>query len=156
MAKGSADQTIVRMPAEGEGDAPAPTRKKPGPKPGKKRKRRTRKGGLTNSHAVAICVEQLGRKDAPLDGIQNMLKERFRIRLKPTTISQYKSTYLKRLRETGQRAVLPDDLAAPAPRVRKAAPSSGEVSLDEIRDIKALVSRMGPERFRALVELILS
>jgi hypothetical protein len=157
MARGTnptTEMTRAALPAEAEADA-APEGKRRGPKKGMKRRKRGKRGGLTRSHAVALCVEKLGGEAAQPADIARMLKDEFKIDLKNTNISQYKSLYLKKLREGGDRATSDSVSAVVAPKTKTREGVGGSVSVSEIRQLKDLAKRMGEKGFRELVELIL-
>lgn len=151
----SGEVTRAALPAEADAETTTEASRR-GPKKGG-RKRKRAKGGVSKSHAVAICVEKLGHDATPQD-IAKMLLEEFKIDLKNTNISQYKSIYLRRLREGGDVATMdgaPAVATAPAPRARSR--EDGEtVTLGEVRQLKELLARLGEKGFRALIELILA
>jgi len=142
--------SMVSLPAEADAGDKSSDKPRRGRPPGSKSKK---KGKIGKARAVAVLVEQMG-PDTPNETIQERLKKDFKITLKLTNVSQYKSNYLKHLRDGGAPATL-EPLAAPAKRVKAVATiPSGDTTIEEIRALKALVGRMGRSRLLELIELI--
>ncbi len=137
------------MAAEGDASS-APEKPRRGRPPGSKTKPK-KKGpkGVGKQKAVALAIEELG-PETDNEKLAAHVKARYKHSLKPNNISQYKSNYLKHLREGGAPATLDAIGATPV----KKAKAPGDATVEEIRDLKALSQRMGIERFRELIGLI--
>ena len=144
------EMTKVALPAEsGEGATTVSAK-------ARKKKRRAKKGGMTKARAVQLCVDALG-PDAPTAAVQEEVKKRYKFDLKTTNVSQYKSVYLKSLREGAPRA---SDLPEPTAVNRGGRPpkakavAGGDPTLEEIRSVKAVYGRIGEKRFGEMMDLI--
>ena len=99
----------------------------------------------TQTQMVEDCLNANGWEYKPRK-IQDWLKIHYNTELKTSQISTIKSTLLRRRGESGRTASPP-----------VAAPRGGEnLSVEELRQVKQLAKRMGPARFRDLVELLCS
>lgn len=156
--KSKLNLTSHALPSESD-SSPAPEKPRRGRKPGQKNK--PGKRGFSKSHAVALIVEELGREQASVPDIHEQLVRRFNMNLKSTNISQYKSIYLRKLRE-GSDPATPEKAPSLTPSFRAAKTStathseSANVSVGEIRILKDLHQRIGEKPFRELIDLICS
>ena len=154
------DSTRAAMAAESDegaaaGDTPASARKK------KKKRKGVKKGELSRRRAVQLVVDELGAV-ATSGQVRDEVLKRYGLELDPNVASQYRSTYLKSLREGGPRAS--DKVGAPsgkrlgrppkAAAAAAAAPVSAEPTIEEIMEVKALYERIGAKRFDSVLALI--
>ncbi|MBY0232592.1 MAG: hypothetical protein K2W96_25205 [Gemmataceae bacterium] len=148
-----ADSTRAAMAAEdGEGAAATeavPARKRKGKKRGKKK-------GMSQRRAVHLVVDDLGAA-ATSGQVREEVKKRYGLDIEPNIASQYRSTYLKKLREGGARAsdaaVAETRRVGRPPKAAEAATGS-EPTFDEVLAVKALYERIGEKRFGEVLALI--
>jgi hypothetical protein len=98
--------------------------------------------------AVRRAMADLGADAKPMD-IKNYLWSKFTIDMDNGMISSYKSSLTRKA--AGQSAVLSKPAAAP--RGGWDAGFGSGISLEDIRAVKDLAGRLGPERVRELTEL---
>jgi hypothetical protein len=104
---------------------------------------------LTNKlEGVRRAVRALGKDATPAD-ILKFLKEHFDIDMTAKMVSSYKSLVLKQRAAKRQAARQTRD-EPPRPQ----APPRGDVSLEDIRTLKEVGDRLGPEQFRELIEIL--
>lgn len=91
---------------------------------------------------VKAALDELGA-DAKPQQLQDRIREKFRTELSKSIISNYKST-LKRKGELGGPGVVS--------RGRRG--GSGTIQLEDLETVRGLVSRLGAEQVRRLVEVL--
>lgn len=108
--------------------------------------------GMSKMDGVRQSLQALG-KDAMPVAIQEHLKKTFSIDMTPNTISNYKSL----IQNSGKKRGRPKK-AATAPSSRqprsKPAATNGAISIDDIRTIRELASRIGAQQLAQLAEVL--
>jgi len=122
--------------------------------------------GMTKRDALRQALKALGKNALPL-AIQGFLKERYGLDITREHISKYKGDVLRQ--DAGRKAkvkpslvnkIEPKKAAAPKPEVKAAPAPQGKssngkgINLTDIEAVKALVSRIGADQFRKLIELL--
>jgi len=126
----------------------------------------TQAPGMTKRDALRQALKALGKNALPL-AIQGFLKEHHGLDMTREHISKYKRDVLKQ--DAGKKAkvkaspvskIEPKKAAAPKPEA-KAAPASPRkegngkgIPLEDIEVVKALVSRIGADQFRNLIDML--
>lgn len=104
----------------------------------------------TQTQMVEDCLNAKGWDYKPKK-IQEWLLQSYNADLKTSQISTIKSTLMRRREESGRGG------SSGGGGETVAAPRGGEnLSVEELRTIKQLATRVGPARFRDLVELLCS
>src|SRR5262249_27513360 len=98
-------------------------------------KNRTNAAAITKTEAVKRALAELGQDSKPLE-LQKHIKAQFGIHMEPQHISNYKSM----LRSSGRSAMI---RKSPKKIVRAA--TTGSITLDEIRAVQEVVSRVGAD-----------
>jgi len=121
---------------------------------------------MTKRDALRQALKSLGKNAQPL-AIQGFLKERYGLEITRRHISKFKGDELRQ--QAGKKAkvkpspankIEPKKAAAPKPEVKAAPAPQGKISngkginLTDIEAVKALVSRIGADQFRKLIELL--
>jgi len=122
--------------------------------------------GMTKRDALRQALKAMGKNALPL-AIQGFLKEHYGLDMTREHISKYKRDVLKQ--DAGKKAKVKASpvikmehkkTAAPKPEAKAAPASSGKgntgkvIPLEDIEAVKALVSRIGADQFRKLIDLI--
>jgi hypothetical protein len=112
-------------------------------------------GTITKHEGVRQALTELGRDAKPLD-IQKYVKDRFGFDMTVAHIYTSRSDILRKgVKKKSSKG--PKIEAAAQPQVepaRVAQKSTAAVSLDDLRAIKGLVSRIGPEVVKTLIDLV--
>jgi hypothetical protein len=128
---------------------------------------------MTKLEAVKRAMARMGRNAKPL-AIKDYLKSQFNIEISADVASNYKKQLKKAkkgakaaaaksaalTRQTAKAPLAPKPqasvmpIATPAPRAESPKPTAGGVSLQDLLAVKDLVSRVGAENLRTLVELL--
>jgi hypothetical protein len=121
---------------------------------------------MTKRDVLRQALKALGKNAQPL-AIQGFLKEHYDMDMTREHISKYKRDVLKQ--DAGKKAKVkaspvikmePKKAAAPKPEAKAAPASSGKgntgkvIPLEDIEAVKTLVSRIGADQFRNLIDLI--
>ena len=124
------------------------------------------KAGVSKMDAVRQAIRQLGRSAKPRQ-IQGAIKEQFGVAMTLDHISNYKSTILKQV--GGQAKKAAKGPAAPKPAAHQpAAPAAARqpakaagsgtggdhLSVDDVRTVKALLSRLRPDSLKGLIDVL--
>jgi hypothetical protein len=110
----------------------------------------TRGRTVSKTEAVKRALDRLGPDAKPLD-IQEHIKKRFGLVLPTSLISNYKFTLAKR--EGGQSRLIPR-AKAETPEPAATGGSAAEITLEDIRAVKALADKIGAEKVRALAQVL--
>ena len=118
-------------------------------------------GGRVNKmDLVRQAIKDLGGEATPKD-LQDFLRDRFDVEMDKRVLSSYKTLILKKA--AGQSSVIQQPViqkpavepTSSAPTaVRKEEPINGGISVEDIRDVKELADRLGPNKLRALVDVL--
>jgi hypothetical protein len=116
---------------------------------------------ISKMGAVRQALSELGKGALP-SAIQDYVKRNFQLAMTTGHISNYKSTILREKpgKKAAKATALKPAAAASGPmKPASAAPQSGRgraagVKLQEIVEIKALVSRVGAADLKALIDLV--
>jgi hypothetical protein len=98
------------------------------------------------TEAVRLALDALGGKKATPGQIDEYLRREFKITMSPQHISTAKSNLL-RGKGKGKRRRKEGAESAPAPAAPAAAPT---FSLKDLREVRAVVGRVGAEKFKDL------
>jgi hypothetical protein len=113
--------------------------------------------GITKWKAVQRALAKLGKKAQPSDIRQFVLAE-FKLDLPHSLISNYKHTILKKKRARrgakAGRGGLVHKGQAPAPAGPANGTSAPEITLEDIRAVKALADKIGADKVRALAGVL--
>jgi hypothetical protein len=103
---------------------------------------------ISKMEAVRRILKEFGKDTKPLE-IQDHLKKQFRIKMDTSVISTYKGTILKARKKPGKPK-------GPKPSPAMAAPGTFtvEISLDDIRAVKALADKIGAEKVQQLAGVL--
>jgi hypothetical protein len=105
--------------------------------------------GINKMECVRQALADLG-KDATPKQIGKFLKSRYKVEMNPKMISTYKGSILRK--EARQSGLMSSPAAwAPAP-VRR--PSGADETVEEVRAVKNLGDRLGPDKVRALLDVL--
>jgi hypothetical protein len=111
---------------------------------------------VSKKEAVRRALKALGKGATP-SALRPWIKQQFGIEMSADHISTAKGEILRKRYGKGKKKKTADKAKAPAHRPEKSAapPSSvpGTVSLDDVRLVKDLVARVGPEQLRGLIDL---
>jgi hypothetical protein len=113
--------------------------------------------GVSKLKAVRLSLEELGRDSKPLE-LQEHLRNKFNIEMTPSYISKYKSLILSKPKKGKRRGRKPraaaGTLVVTVAPVGRPAARAGGITLDDLRALKELSSRLGPDKVRELVNLV--
>ena len=110
---------------------------------------RKARGGINQMECVRQALATLG-DDATPKQIDKFLRRRFKLQMNPKMISTYKGSIRKK--RAGQSALMSSPAAwAPAP-VRR--PGGADDTVEEVRAVKDLGDRLGPDKVRALLDVL--
>ena len=105
--------------------------------------------GVNMMECVRQALAQLGYDAKPMQ-IQKHLRRKFKLNMNPKMISTYKGSILRK--EARQSGLMSSPAAwAPAP-VRR--PSGADETVEEVRAVKNLGDRLGPDKVRALLDVL--
>jgi hypothetical protein len=132
--------------------------------------------GISKMEAVRRALAELGQ-DATRTEIQSFVKERLGIEMNADVVSTYKAHIARKAAKTtpvsaaaaqNKPAPMPRAKSSPAPVAKKPAPpakkkpapatgrngTAGAIGLDDIRAVKDLVGRVGPDSLKTLIEVL--
>jgi hypothetical protein len=103
---------------------------------------------VSKTKAVREALEELGYNTGPGD-IQEFVFARYGLEIEKNVISSLKSTALKKIAAESGQVRVRGGLAPAA-----AAPKPGEITVGDIRAVKQMLDRFGPDRLLELIGAI--
>ncbi len=110
--------------------------------------------GLNKMKAVREVLQEKGNDTPPLE-IQSLIKEKHGVELPTSLISSYKFKLIGSVRKKGRKRGRKRAAAVAGETANgRRAPTGGEVSIEDIAQVKKLVESMGAEKVRQLAKVL--